>query len=417
MTAADEHPAPRTPFDFYRRLPSPRAPFLRAPEAVSTIFLVTMAAAFGPLLAGGVFFGWRAIYLAGLSMGSCAAIEWLYVRVTRTPALLGRSHAVLTGLLLALTLPPFAGWHVAVVGAAFAIIVGKGIFGGVGHFVWQPALVGRLAVAVMFPALVAGPSQMDQGHWPILAPNKVIIGDVADTETIDSYLRWRDQRAARGTDALLVTRPEGRLAPLTRGEPAFSALARVPRDVQRPLPPALLGLPSLNDMFIGATPGAIGETCTVIILVAGLYLVYRNFIRWQLPASIVLAAAVTVSVAPVQLVADTDITAWWPIAREGLDVGVVYLAYHLTSGGLMLAAFFLATEMTTRPVTAGGQVLFGLGIGTIAILLRLYTNVPVPAYMAVLIMNTFTQTIDRLWRPRPLGRRWWPLSMLQREGA
>ncbi len=134
---------------------SRQAPFLRAPERARTLFLVTFFAACGPLAAGVVVFGWRAAAVAGLSIFSCALVERVYYRVTRTPALLGRSHAFLTGLLLALTLPAYVPWYVPVTASVFAIVVGKGVFGGVGHFLWQPALVGRLAVAVVFPALLS----------------------------------------------------------------------------------------------------------------------------------------------------------------------------------------------------------------------------------------------------------------------
>ena len=124
------------------------APFLRAPEGVNTIFLVTLIAACGPLAAGVAFFGWRALAVAGLCVATCGIAESLVYSFTRVPALLGRSHAFLTGLLLALTLPPFTPWYVAVTASVFAIIVGKAVFGGVGHFLWQPALVGRLAVEI-----------------------------------------------------------------------------------------------------------------------------------------------------------------------------------------------------------------------------------------------------------------------------
>jgi electron transport complex protein RnfD len=96
------------------------------------------------------------------------------------------------------------------------------------------------------------------------------------------------------------------------------------------------------------------------------------------------------------------------VTAEGLDVGFLYLLYHLLSGEMLLAAFFLATEMTSRPVTTGGQVIFGLVCGVIAALLKLYVDTSIPAYLAVLVMNTFTPTIDAVWRPRVFGqKRFW----------
>ena len=130
------------------------APLIRAPEKIRTVFMVTTGAACLPLAAGILIFGWRAALVAFVSIVSCVSIERLYFRVTHSPALLGRSHAYLTGVLLALTLPPFTPWYVVLLASAFAILIGKAVFGGVGHFLWQPALVGRFAVAVFMPVLV-----------------------------------------------------------------------------------------------------------------------------------------------------------------------------------------------------------------------------------------------------------------------
>ena len=391
-----------------KALPASESPFLRAPESVRTVFTVTFVAACGPLLAGLIFFGYRAAMVTVISVVSCAVIERLYYRVTRVPALLGRSHAYLTGLLLALTLPPFVQWYVPVVAAAFAIIVGKAVFGGVGHFLWQPALLGRLAVAVMFPAM------MNPSSWPLLAQNKILFGDVTLHSPAANYRHWRHTPAVKGKDAFELKPPSKILAGLTDAEaPSFSALAKVPMEIPRAAPAVLAKLPRISDLFYGARPGGIGETCAVIIMVAGLYLIYRNYIKWQLPVCFIAAAWCVAAVAPIHLAGPnaTTKTVWWPLLTEGLDVGFIYLAYQILSGELLLAAFFLATEMTSRPVTTGGQVIFGVGCGTVAMLLRLYLDVPIPAYLAVLAMNTLTPAIDATWRPRVFGHR--PLQFLQ----
>ena len=413
MTTFDSEPHLRDPFDVSHRMPMLKAPFVRAPEAARTIFIVTALAACLPLLSGMFFFGWRAGLLAVVSVTSCVLIEWMYYRVTRTPALLGRSHAVLTGLLLALTLPPFARWYVPVVAAVFAVVVGKGLFGGVGHFVWQPALIGRLAVAVLFPTLIHGPSpEAHTDQWPLLAQGKALVGNVRNYAHEDDYRRWLGRKPPRGRDAFLLVRPETALAPLTRGEATYGAIVKAAPDLVDARPAALLSLPPLGEALLGAFPGGIGETSVIAVLVAGLYLIYRNFVKIALPLSVLLSAAAIVAIAPIQLMSDREISVWFPFFFEGIDVGIVYVGYHLATGGLVLAAVFLATEMTTRPVTTGGQILFGSGVGVLAMLLKLYTSLPIPAYLAVLIMNSFTQTIDRLWRPRVLGQEPWVAAVL-----
>ena len=396
MPAGPSAPAAPVPA-FYGR----QAPFLHSLEGARTVYVVTAAAACGPMLAGVVLFGWRTAVVTAIAVVSCAAFEKAYYRCTYTPALLGRSHAYLTGVLLALTLPAFVPWYVPVLAAAFAIVVGKAIFGGVGHFLWQPALVGRLAVAVMFPAT------MNPAAWPVLAQNKLLVGDIRNARHAEDYRQWRGSVAA-GADAMLIERPSAVLGGLTGGaEPAYSSLGYRPEGSASRKPPALMRLVPITDLLAGATPGGLGETCTVVIVLAGLYLLYRGYVKWQLPLAIILSAAAVAAVAPIRLAGDGDQirTVWLPLTAEGTDVGLTYVSFQLLGGELILAAVFLATEMTSRPVTTGGQVIFGAGCGAVGMLLKLYLQVPIPFYMAVLAMNTFTPAIDSIWRPRAFGQR------------
>ncbi|HET6430547.1 MAG TPA: RnfABCDGE type electron transport complex subunit D, partial [Phycisphaerae bacterium] len=340
-------------------------PFLHAPEVSGGIFRVIFVAACAPLAVGVVFFGWRAMLVTLLSVGGCVWTESIYYRVTRTPALLGRSHAALTGLLLALTLPAFVPWYVPLTGAVFAILVGKALFGGVGHFLWQPALVGRLAVAVLFTQALAGPPG-EPAKWPVLARNHVLLGDVNRIDAKTTFGRWRTAVPAQGADALARPRPLTILRSLSH--PA----GRPPDSIAT----ALLALPGAWELIIGAYGGGIGETCALAIVIAGLYVVYRHYVRGHLPGLIVLAAAVTAAIAPIRT-PDGEGWRWFPITAEGFDVGFVYVASHIASGGLLLAAFFLATEMTSRPVTLPAQAVYGIACGVIAMLMRLYTSFPI----------------------------------------
>jgi len=374
------------------------APFIRAPDASRSIFLVVCVATCVPLGAGVVFFGWKALIVTGLSVLACVATEALFYQVRRTPAMLGRTHAAVTGLLLGLTLPAFAPWYVPVVGGVFAVIVGKALFGGVGHFLWQPALMGRLAVAVIFAPPLLSYNVLDPGpQWPLLARNRAVMGDVTDTDPGEKYRQWRTT-AALEHDAVVRPRPRDVLRRLTQpGEKRPGTIM----ETLRTMPPAW-------DLLAGAHGGGIGETCVLGILVAGLYLVYRNYIRGHLPGVFLLAAAVTVAIAPIRA-PDGQGWIWLPIVRaQGFEVGFIYVSYHLLCGEIMLAAWFMSTEMTSRPVTVPGQVIFAIICGVAAVLLRLYLSVPIPAYGAVLLANTFTPLIDATVRPRVLGqRRWW----------
>jgi electron transport complex protein RnfD len=385
------------------------SPFIRAPEGAHTVFMVTIFAVCGPLLGGIVLFGWRAALVSALAIASCVVTELLYYRVTRIPALLGRSHAVLTGVLLALTLPAFVPWFVPVVGGAFATIVGKAVFGGVGHFLWQPALVGRLAVAVMFPVLLGVSDTRFQHRLPVLAQDRLLVGDVRQGAFGNDIAPWRGRPAPNGKDAFLLTPPTETLRGLTdRQSPAYSALVFRPGEPLDDKPAALLQMPPLENLLYGVRPGGLGETGVILLIVSCLYLVYRNYLKWELPLAMLLAAWATVAVAPIYLAGpnNTVRTLWLPLLLpEGLDTALTYVNYQLLSGQLALAITLVSVEMTSRPVTTGGQILFGLGCGTLAMLLQLYTTVPIPCLMAVLAMNTLTPTIERFWRPRVFGTR------------
>jgi electron transport complex protein RnfD len=354
-------------------------------------------------------------------------IERLYYKLSKMPALLGRTHAYLTGVLLALTLPAFTPWYVALTAGACAIILGKTLFGGVGHFLWQPAILGRLAVAVIFAQAGMGrylphDARLDPETWPILAPSKLLVGDISKSQAVENYRQWRGNDLRDGKEAMLV-RPLGRtLDGLTNTpEPQFSALFLPPgfealsagtttpdKLMDHPKPSLMSLLPPVTDYLYGTRPGALGETCIIAIFLAGLYLIYRNYVKWQLPFAILATACAVAAVAPINLAGPNDSvsTVWFPLWSEGLDVGITYVTFQIISGGLVLAAFFLATEMTSRPVTTGGQIIFGIGCGALAMGLQLYTAMGIAAFMAVLAMNTLTPAIDALWRPRVFGRRW-----------
>lgn len=375
-------------------VPSLHAPFLHAPETSRSIFVTIFAAACIPLGAGVVFFGWRALFVAVLSVGGCVATESAYYRVTRTPALFGRMHAAVTGILLALTLPVSVPWYVPLAASVFAIIVGKAIFGGVGHFLWQPALVGRLAVTVIFAPPLFSVNLLSLPTWSLLAENRIIMGDAHNVKPESTYRHWSGTPAPAEADAFALRRPRSRLRELTMPteHPPESIIS------------TLRHMPPVWDLIRGSHGGGIGETCVIAILIAGLYLIYRNYVRALLPVMFILAAAVTVAIAPVRTGAGLA-WQWFPIASEGFDVGFVYTAYHLACGELLLAGCLLAGEMTSRPVTAPAQAIFGIMCGAGAILLRLYLPIPIPAYAAVLICNTFTPLLDTTIQPWMFRRR------------
>ena len=272
-----------------------------------------------PALAVGVWqLGWNALYLALVCAASAFAAQWLWGREKTT---LDGSAAV-TGLLLAMTLPPAAPLWLAALGGVLAVTVGKVACGGLGQNVFNPALVARAALVLVFPRLMT------------------------------------DYTAA---DAVTSATPLHHMA--------------------------LHGLPeeSVWQLFLGLCRGSVGEISALAILLGGAYLLWRRVIAWQIPASyLATVAALTL------------------VLHRG-DAPVQWMLSQLLSGGLMLAAFFMATDYATSPVTPRGRLLYGAGCGTLTVLFR-YTGIfPEGVTYAILLMNGLAWAIDRCTPPRRFG--------------
>jgi electron transport complex protein RnfD len=303
------------------------------------------------------------------------------------------------GLLVGLTLPVgrFDGsgfyplsWVVPLSAGMVAIVVGKGLMGGMGNYLWHPALVGRAAAELLYA------EQMRPVLWVLLGRDHLFTSVPRPVET-DGYIGWGISHLPDGANAWALIRPVEWLRRVGEGGLAVSdenALTVLIRD----------HLPPLKDALLGRVPGGIGETCVIALVVGGLYLIYRGYVHWFLPISLLAGAAAAAAVLPIRIGPEATFR-WLPglVTDGGLTVGAIYVLYHLTSGELMLGAFFFATDMVSSPRTARGQVMFGAGIGVLTIALRLYGPIPGSCYWAILIMNTLVGLIDRRTKRRVMG--------------
>jgi electron transport complex protein RnfD len=266
-------------------------------------------------------------------------------------------------------------------------------------------LAGRVVLQLLFPRV------MLQQAWPILGPDRLLVGDPTRTAAPDPYFGWQESVLPPDVDAWLLPRTDALLGCMRRGVIDLDAsnsaglhidsLSQLVNDV----------LPPWRDTVLGTVGGGIGETCVACVLLGGLFLIHRGLVRWQLPVSILVAAAITAAVFPITCgggIESTPEQLWLPglIHQGSAPVGLVYVLYQLTAGELVFAAFFVATDMVTSPLRARGQILFGLSIGVLAILLRMYGIVPGSCYWAILIMNPFVPLIDRITRSRTLASTW-----------
>ncbi len=307
-------------------------------------------------------FGWPSFFLWLLTILSCLGFEALSLKLTgsaRLKATLHDGSALLTGWLLAMTLPPWAPWWVAVVGGFIAIVIGKQVFGGVGQNVFNPAMVARVALLVSFPVpLTQWVTPLPLTH--LAAPDfvdglRIFLGSLPQPDAIASasLLGFSKTEMSRGID----------LIHSLGGEQA----------------------PALS--WIGARSGSFGESASLLILAGGIYLLLCRIITWHTPVAVLAGLAV-------------------PAAIDHAVDPAHYLSVevHLLSGAAVLGAFFIATDYVTSPNTGAGQIVFGLGIGFLTWIIRSYGGYPEGMAFAVLLMNALTPVIDRFVKPRILGR-------------
>jgi len=340
-------------------------PHLRARDSVPKIMWSVVAALVPALVASGYFFGYRAYLHVGLAIVTAVATEAVITRLRLKKATVGDGSAVVTGVLVAFCLPAQARWFVPIVAAFVAIAIAKQCFGGLGCNIWNPALVGRAFVHISFP------TDMNPATYPVLKGGYF----AANVGTVGAGV-------PPGVDAVSSASPMAHLKAIATGQTdAASVLSEK--------------LPDLWDMLLGRIGGSLGETSALLLILGALYLIYKGWIRWQVP----LAYLATVA-------AGALLYALWgnaPIAQSG-PAGRFVLA-HLFGGGLMLGALFMATDMVTTPLTNRGLWIFGAGCGVLTILIRLYGGYPEAVCYSILLMNTAVPLIDRWTQPRIFGHK------------
>lgn len=309
-----------------------------------TVFLTLIPASLVSVYA----FGMDAVRVLFLSMALCVGMEWVaLVMMKRNPKKCLDGSAALTGLLLGLTLPAGISNGILVVGAFVAIIVGKQVFGGLGHNPFNPALTSRVFLLIAFP------QQMTT--WPV--PRGL--------EAIQEYMGIA---VTKGADAVTSATPLGAIK-----EHAVRAMPNI----------------QLNDLFFGVhTPGSIGEISALALLLGVAFLLYKRIITWHIPVSVLLTVAVF---------------GWLTHLANPAKYADPF--FHLFAGGLFIGAFFMATDYVTAPVWPTGKLIYGFGIGLLTMVIRLWGGYPEGISFAILLMNAATPLIDRYTVPTPFGAR------------
>lgn len=335
-------------------------PFAHDRSSVDSIMLNVCLALTPATLFGLYLFGWPAINLWVLTCASAVLTEAACLRLMEQPMRrLLDGTALLTGWLLAVSLPPWAPWWIGVGGSVFAVGIGKQLYGGVGQNLFNPAMLARVALLIAFP--------LQMTSW--LAPQPLF--------------------SATAPDFLEGLRITFAGAPMPDGVAGATALGNLKTELtlHKSAEDILANSFSLLPAFLGTTGGSLGETSELLLLLGGLWLMFRRIIHWDIPVSMLLAVVVMGAIAE-------QIN---PVRYPG---GL----YHLMSGGLLMGAFFIATDPVTSPVSRVGRLIFGTGCGVLIYVIRTWGSFPEAVAFAVLFMNALTPLIDRYWRPRAYGR-------------
>ena len=330
--------------------PAPHISYRFTTRSVMIDVVIGLAPA---LFAAGYFFRYYALFLIAACVLSAVATEWICNLIRRKPNSLGDFSAVITGLILALSLPPAIPIWAAVIGSSFSITIGKMVFGGLGSNIFNPAMVGRTFLTACFGMLMT--------TWTVPADINarmpVVSAAMPNAVTQATPLAWSKQ-AIKTRDV----EDKAKLVPASRAN----------------------GL--MADMFWGRVGGCLGETSALALLLGGAYLLIRRTIQPHIPLA-VLGSAFLIATVGYLINPDAFIN---PVA-------------HLMGGGMLICAFFIATDPVTAPLTTKGMWIFGIGVGSITMLIRLVGEYPEGVMYAVLLMNGVTPLIDRYCRLVPAG--------------
>ncbi|MGL1887652.1 MAG: RnfABCDGE type electron transport complex subunit D [Reichenbachiella sp.] len=299
-----------------------------------------------PLAAFAVFsFGVNAMLVLSTAVGSAVFTEHMLCKWSHKETTVNDWSAVITGLLLGLTLPPIFPLWMTFFGGVISIALGKFLFGGLGYNVFNPALVGRAVLQAAFPVAIT--------TW--------------DTA-------FAADRFATISSSIF-TIPF--MAPVVDGVTSATPLSAFKFDNVSA---------DAMDLALGLTSGSTGETCAVLIVLGGIYLIARGMMNWRIPAAIL---------------ATVFVLSWILQLFGGADYPSPF--FMLFSGGLMLGAVFMATDMVGSPITSLGVVVYGIFIGLLIVVIRVWAGLPEGVMYAILLGNAVSPQIDKLIKPRVFG--------------
>ena len=324
------------------------SPHISKAHSTRSIMLDVIIGLVPAMFAAWWFFRTPALLVIGTCVVSCVVTEWLCNMVCDKPNSLGDLSAVVTGIILALSLPPAIPLWTVVIGSVFAIAIAKMVFGGLGSNIFNPAMAARAFLTACFGMLMT--------TWSVPV---TIAQPITDSRVIN----------ASNTEAVTQATPL-----------AWSKLV-----IKGKAEPEIVS-EQLAATVTGQVGGCLGETSTIALLIGGVYLLLRRTINGHIPIAVLVSAIVYATIAY--------------YLKPGNSILPIL---HITGGGMLFCAFFIATDPVTAPLTTRGMWIFGVGVGALIRLIRTVGEYPEGVMYAVLIMNAFTPLIDRFCRLVPAG--------------
>ena len=308
-----------------------------------TKMMWTVVYAMLPLWAVSIyFFGLGAIYIVLVAVAACLFFEWAIAKyILKTKSTLMDGSAIITGMLLAFNIPSNIPIYIVIIGSFVAIAIGKMSFGGLGQNPFNPALVGRVFMLISFPVAMT--------TWPV---------PKALNFTLDG---------TTGATPLSIVK-EG----LRNGEKVSDLMTQVP---------------GWWEMSIGNMGGSMGEVSAIAILLGLIFMIYKYTITWHIPISMILTVFIFSGILH--------------LIDPELYTGPLF---NLLTGGLLLGAVFMATDLVTSPMSRKGQLLFGIGAGFLTVVIRTWGAYPEGVSFAILLMNAWVPLINRYMKPRRYGK-------------
>ena len=319
------------------------SPHISTTQSVKKLMYGVVLSLVPAFLVSVYLFGTGALVVTLVSIASCVLFESAIQKfILKTEVRIGDGSAIVTGMLLAFNLPSNLPWWMIVIGALFAIGVGKMTYGGLGNNPFNPALVGRVFLLISFPVQMTS--------WPL---------------PLVSRLQY--------TDAVTGATPLGMLKEAVRNGEA--------------VPEVMKQLPDHMQLFLGQMGGSLGEVSALALLLGFAWLLYKKIITWHIPV--------------------------FMVGTVYIFTGILWLIdplknasplFHILTGGVLLGAIYMATDLVTSPMTIPGMILFAIGIGIITVVIRVFGAYPEGVSFAILIMNAFVPLINKYIKPARFGK-------------